>query len=444
MRPMLPFMIVLVLLNAATLTRTQADTTSEARSRAASLRFERLGNPVADKKEQARYVNDLKLFAGRLYIGHGHYGYNTGPTDVLYYDLDRQGFVTEFTIDDHSIERFNFLGGQLAIPGSDATEGWTFGNIYLRGEGGWTKHRTLPDAVHVFDLAEWRGVWFAATGEVIPLGADEQISPGAIFASTDRGQTWQADFTTPSFSNGVVRVQRLIHFNNKLYAFLYAYASVPLEAVPEEAVSGVERQRMGSAEILYINDPVGTTDAWVRGKRWWEPINLIDLPNVAYVDPHVFRDQLVLDVKGGPYYPVKPRVNFRREDLPDRLEHLLMVSDGQTARRLPIQVQHIADVLPKEDRLFVLMIKDRQFQVAETRDLEQWTLHPIPVSEGIARQIEFDGRWLYVAFAGGDIRRARLSPAATPPQPAKDAPAATVHVPAQFDARHHGKPEPKR
>ena len=64
------------------------------------LTLSSIGFPTAEKQKDARKINELKIFEGRLYLGHGDATVNTGPTDIIYYDLATDEFITEFTIDD--------------------------------------------------------------------------------------------------------------------------------------------------------------------------------------------------------------------------------------------------------------------------------------------------------------------------------------------------------
>ena len=109
-----------------------------------TISWSSIGFPAGNQCEQAAWkVNELKLFDGKLFVGHGDYGVNTGPTDILYYDFEREAFVKEFTIDDEAIVRFRIIDDMLTVPGVDSTESWDFGNVYIRTEEGWVKKRTV-------------------------------------------------------------------------------------------------------------------------------------------------------------------------------------------------------------------------------------------------------------------------------------------------------------
>ena len=129
-----------------------------------TLRFRPLGEPTADKAEAARKINELMLFEGRLYLGHGDWYKNSGPTDVISYDFAKKKFVKEHTVQDEAIHRYRRYGKRLFLPGTDATESWEFGNLYVHSASAWKKYRTIPRGLHVFDFAEYAGRWYVATG----------------------------------------------------------------------------------------------------------------------------------------------------------------------------------------------------------------------------------------------------------------------------------------
>lgn len=105
----------------------------------------------------ARSVWDLHNFAGRIYVGGGDWINNQGPVSVWSFAGENSGlnsqFRKEITVDDESADRFRTCAGRLVVPGIDATESWSFGNIYIKEAGQWHKRRTVPNARHVFDAA---------------------------------------------------------------------------------------------------------------------------------------------------------------------------------------------------------------------------------------------------------------------------------------------------
>lgn len=156
-------------------------------------RAECLGNPAREQfpKDdmrdcQARSVHDLQWFDGRIYIGVGDWNENRGPIKIVSFAPvgpgDKASFVPEFSVDDESVDRFRVCGKTLYVPGIDARESWDSGNYYFKRDGKWTKRRTLPNAVHVLDIAEHDGKLYAATGTE---------TGGVTYESADDGLTWR-------------------------------------------------------------------------------------------------------------------------------------------------------------------------------------------------------------------------------------------------------------
>lgn len=153
-----------------------------------------LGTPQYARYDQpawwyARNIWDMRWFDGRLYLGMGNssnqgLAVNAGPVPIMVFDPKTGRFEIQGQVDDEQIDRLVVLDGQLVIPGHDARESWQWGNVYVRdaGSGHWVKRRTLPQAVHVYDVTSLAGVWYAAVGTA---------RGGGVLRSADQGQSWQ-------------------------------------------------------------------------------------------------------------------------------------------------------------------------------------------------------------------------------------------------------------
>lgn len=156
----------------------------------------RIGNPAMSKFGEnhsrdafARTVYDMQQFEGRIYLSCGDISRNRGPVPVWSFAprdvANGTGFAKEFIVDDDAIEMFRVVGDTLYAPGADSSGGqsWDAGNLYTKRGGSWTKLRTVPNGIHVFDATEWRGKLFTVTGT---------LKGGGLHESTDRGRTWQS------------------------------------------------------------------------------------------------------------------------------------------------------------------------------------------------------------------------------------------------------------
>jgi hypothetical protein len=154
-----------------------------------SDRIEQLGNPLVErypdgsKFQFARRISDLQSFDGKLYVGHGDWAENSGPTDIWYYDLQSKQFVKQGHIEDEAADHYRVVDGTLYLPGTDPQEDWSWGNFYRLENGQWVKHRTLPGAIHNFDIVGVGKALFATVSRLV-----EQ--PQCLMVSMDDGKTW--------------------------------------------------------------------------------------------------------------------------------------------------------------------------------------------------------------------------------------------------------------
>lgn len=187
--------------------------------------LERLSTPYATlfAEGEAIYARnpwDLLAFDGRLYIGAGNSANrgpaaNAGPLPIFSFDPGGRLFHRETMVDDEQLDRFVALDGTLYLPGHDARESWEWGNLYRRETNGeWRKLRTIPRAIHVYDLALHQGRLYAALGAtgVLPELPPSRNHGSAVAISEDRGESWR------TLNLGGVRIHKLLRVNGRLYA----------------------------------------------------------------------------------------------------------------------------------------------------------------------------------------------------------------------------------
>ena len=349
-----------------------------------TLRIRPLGQPTADKGEVARKINELMLFGDRLYLGHGDWHKNTGPTDVIYYDFDREEFVKEFTVDEEAIVRYRRCGNRLILPGTDSTESWEFGNLYVHEASGWKKYRTIPRGLHVFDFAEYTGRWYVATGSNF---GDLKTGPaiGAIYSSGDQGVTWRYEYTTASAIGSVRRLTALMPYKGRLFAFGYTDGPMAQEPNSEQDRSGDGKQYNRVGETV-VHDSVG-----------WFPVDIIPASLVQTIEPRVFVDQLLLCVRSGRYGD-----QFKNE-------WILFAHDGKNTRRVPLECDRIVDTLVKDDRLILLLARQGKHVLAESTDLVHWSRRALGPEIERPLSVEYDGNSYYLGLADGTVLAATAS-----------------------------------
>lgn len=131
------------------------------------------------------YCTSLRSVGGRLLFSDSPAPAATDGGDV--YILDRGVTTKVYEVQEQGISVIRSHGNRIYIPGVDATEDWTLGNFYRSTDKGdrWTKMRNIPVAVHVWDIAEWRGDLYVSTGSV-----RDGKGYAAVCQSSDQGTTW--------------------------------------------------------------------------------------------------------------------------------------------------------------------------------------------------------------------------------------------------------------
>jgi len=364
------------------------------------LELSSVGLPTGEKETSARKIAELFLFGHKLYIGHGDATVNTGPTDVISYGLDTGEYLVEFTVDDEGIRRYRVLDGKLVIPGLDATGDWDYGNIYVKEQEGWVKRRTIPHGLHVFDAVSYSGKWYASTGCYFKLGGEVIFPFGGIFESEDEGKSWKLVFSTPTRDGSVFRISSIAPFHKKLYCFNYAYRGVKPEDVPKKYRKYLGKT-YGGEHLIFEGDPFGEIDCVTYDGSRWEWEDILDLEDVCLVSPFVFRDKLLMSVLQGRY------VDYSRlkNGLPGNAEMGLYAFDGEAVEKVPLDFEMIKDIVPKEEVLLLLLLKDGRYYIGETRDLKVWRYYYLPTEMGVPKSIEHDGEYFYVGTEDGNIFR---------------------------------------
>ncbi|RKX68561.1 hypothetical protein DRP43_05440 [candidate division TA06 bacterium] len=365
-----------------------------------------IGFPTAEKQKAAWGINELKIFNKKLYIGYGDYGVNTGPTDVIYYDFEKKDFISEFIVDEEAIVKYRVVDKRLVIPGIDATENWQFGNIYVLADTGWAKYRTITNGLHICDIVSFDEKWYVATGNLFDFGEDEMLVPGAILSSDDRAKSWNFEYTTPCNKNVVFRVHSIVSYKGKLYAFSHAFIGITKEEIPKEYRQYLGKPYIENGEEHYniiINDAIGSPDVVVYDKILWRPLNLISEPNVCWINPFVFKDKLILSVVSGKYVTSINSYISRERKIPQNVSTSLYVFDGEHTRLLPFEYEFLKDIIVKEDKLFLLIFKNKQYFIAETQDLQNWRYYALPQGLKKPLSIEYDGKSIYIGMGDGNI-----------------------------------------
>ena len=380
------------------------------------LRLSVVGKPTAEKQPAARKLNELFLFQDRLYLGHGDYGVNTGRTDVIAYDLATKQIRTEFTVDDEAIVLYRQIGDRLVIPGPDATEDWGFGNVYVRGPGDgdkWEKRRTLPKAVHVLDVAALGGQWFAAAGVVLELskglipGQADAVACGAVFSSRDQGKTWQVQYTTPYAANSVSRIGSIAVYKDRLYAFPYTYTTLAKDRLPPELRDVLKNPYgQGNNAQYFAFLPAGPGGGVMSfDGRDWRPAELLRAADVCNVQACTHADTLLMSVTSGPLVPSSRHYDVRKDGLPKGVTTAMWAYDGKQSRELPVKYDSLKDVVTRDGKLSLLVLKEKEYFVATTQDVDKWKWHRLPNLPAEPLSLERVGGSFFIGLNDGTLMK---------------------------------------
>jgi hypothetical protein len=332
---------------------------------------ELLGNPSTAKysgsvKAYARNVWDLQLFNNRLYIGQGNSANsgpapNAGPADIWYFDLESQQFVKQFTTSDEQVEKYRVVQGKLMIPGHDPRESWDLGNLYQLEANGWRKNRSVPNAIHSYDVYEFNNKVFVGLGSRDKYG---------IVRSNNQGGSWQKIVPSPGSS----RFFTLFELQDKLYASGY----------PMNYAMGI---------VQYNGGFVGVKNNFLLGGTQYARTRT---PAIV-VRPTNFKNQLV--------YIVAKNVNDHQWSPLN-----LNVANSPTAVRVVSLVGGAKpwDVECKNGKCYVLGAIEDGFgnytiTVSESSDLTQWNEVFRFKSETFARSFEMDDSGNFYFGLGSEI-----------------------------------------
>lgn len=148
-----------------------------------------VGNPSEEsysvKQAKSRVPWDMIIEDGKLYIGGGDYGDNTGPVDVYCMDLITNEWSVSGTLNDEAIGKFVRIDDRVYAPGFDSKGSSTTGNFYWLQNGQWQNNNSIPGAAHNYDIVSYDnkllfaiGTW---TGSTSPVQATEDH--GLTFSS---------------------------------------------------------------------------------------------------------------------------------------------------------------------------------------------------------------------------------------------------------------------
>lgn len=180
----------------------------------AASSFELLGtHPYASQQPTARGKILLHLFGwnGKLYIGYGDYGVNTGPIYIAPYDPASGSFLNLGSASTEEIHNYRSFGNNIFAPAIDPSGGLP-DYAYARGEPWQNPTATGVNAAHVFDINTLN------SSDLYVAGSSGNNA--AVWKSLDSGTTWTKILDVSPVSGIVGDFARFYFagvFNGKLY-----------------------------------------------------------------------------------------------------------------------------------------------------------------------------------------------------------------------------------
>lgn len=360
-----------------------------------------LGIPAAGNEHAAVRINDLQIFNGKIYIGYGDAVINTGPTDIIVFDLSTGEFKKEFTVDEEGIYTYKIVDSTLMIPGIDATEDWHFGNMYRLENETWEKYRSIPNGIHVHDIISYKDVLYVSTGTFGTIGDEVEHYFGALFSSTDKGETWSLAYATPSDDRSIFRVSSLLMYNDVLYAFPFAYTDMTKGTVPEQYREGLsEKPYTQDKYLIILDDILGTNDVVTFNGDRWQYEDILPIEHFCYTNkPFVFDDRLILPTLSGEYIDY---LHKEKHLIPQAVQKLFAF-DGNRIQELKLDCDRILDVVTKSHHAYVLIQKNSLFYIAQSADLKKWDFYVLPPIIDDARSFEYIDNTFFIGTENGNL-----------------------------------------
>lgn len=183
------------------------------------LQIEELGIPTKEyytSNAIARCVWDMEIWDDKLFLGCGDYNNNSGPTPLLFCDIDSLGeWESAATLNEEQIGRLLIVNKKLTIPGLDSVDS-PDSSTYYQMENGILRHfSVIPNSFHIFDLVEFEGKVF------LGIGGDKGLS-SVVYTQDNENY-----IRVPMYKDGNdviadeelhVRTHNLYVLNNTLFA----------------------------------------------------------------------------------------------------------------------------------------------------------------------------------------------------------------------------------
>ncbi|HEU5073174.1 MAG TPA: hypothetical protein VFU02_03360, partial [Polyangiaceae bacterium] len=167
---------------------------------------------VADQlTARGRSVGTLAPFGSHIFLGFGDFSNNTGPIRAVSYDVQTGRFQTGVPLETEEILDFQVHAGRLFAAALDPLGDEALGSVFrLDSADAWRAMPDIPDAVHTFGMAEFRGQLFVGTGCV-------QGGKARVAVTNDSGENWYDSHITPGTATAFARYTHLGATDRELF-----------------------------------------------------------------------------------------------------------------------------------------------------------------------------------------------------------------------------------
>ena len=203
-------------------------------------------------------LRDLAISGGKLYAGYGDWNSNSdswgpsaGRTALVPFDIASRTFESqnEVMIGSEAILNIREINGALYIPTIDPSIHGS-GGYATNESGSWVVHNVIPDAVHVFDVAnlvvsdlDGSDLWlFGARDNYVP--GDDTVGRAVAWRSIDGGATWQEEYSDGSDPGQGAGFERY-YWGQKVGSKLFIHAAGTVPESPMRSFDGASWQDYG-------------------------------------------------------------------------------------------------------------------------------------------------------------------------------------------------------
>lgn len=163
--------------------------------------------------ETGRSIRVLHYFDKKVFIGYGDGNANTGPIEIVYFNVDSNKiFSSNFIASTEGIVLFQESNRKLFAANADPKQEVdnNFGSVFCFDPSSdlWSKQTAIEGVVHVLAMTSFND-------KIIIGSSSSYTTPAKIYSSDDDGITWDSIFSTlPSPDTSIVEFSRFIYLNS--------------------------------------------------------------------------------------------------------------------------------------------------------------------------------------------------------------------------------------